>query len=660
MSFSAHETRLVSRTGKVARNYQRQAFEIASNQNAIIHITTGGGKTLIALFLIDHFLRAQPAKKVVFVAPTNELVDQQSDAVQRECMESVSVLRLRGSVAGSRRDWDAAEWRTQIERNSVIVGTPEKIRRAISNMGALRVEDISFIVFDECHHCHGSSAMGQVCQLLKQGKGPSGRATGPRAELRSKAAAWRSELRAHNEDEGAAASNGHGGGSHALESSKKFERLLELCRELRLGEEANDHSRCIIFVEQVAVLEPMRHQLEAAGHRVLDKFRSGEINLLVATAVAEEGIDVPKCNYVIRYDEVKTAKSHIQGSGRARAASAWIFSFVTDLKELEGARRRIQDVAQNQGVGVSEASRALAFEQHQARIFPGVHPWQKGDEKHRRRNMLSTAAESAHTHTPSSSTPVPLPSGRGKLDVANAVSILNEYVQKVLTQSIPEDRQYEYQTDTVREHPHETRKTLASIMVPTPDGEKRITRQDVDEFWGAVTLAKVVDGKVLTKWKAGDQDKRRFAYVAAVFLSWKWDCLDEYNRATERAKLATRMKCGPYELPSGVNIRASANRTTPQAGGARAAANGTNTNPNPNYRGMLESWLRREGKPLDAYEISTKATALGGMFKATIHLLEPNGGTVVGEAKAKKKDAEASAVKRALVEKGVIDIEEDR
>lgn len=34
---------------------------------------------------------------------------------------------------------------------------------------------------------------------------------------------------------------------------------------------------------------------------VIDKFRCGKVNLLIATTVAEEGLDIKECNIVIRY-----------------------------------------------------------------------------------------------------------------------------------------------------------------------------------------------------------------------------------------------------------------------------------------------------------------------------------------------------------------------
>jgi ERCC4-related helicase len=49
---------------------------------------------------------------------------------------------------------------------------------------------------------------------------------------------------------------------------------------------------------------------------VISKFRTGEINLLIATTVAEEGLDIKECNIVIRYGLVTNEIAMVQVCAR--------------------------------------------------------------------------------------------------------------------------------------------------------------------------------------------------------------------------------------------------------------------------------------------------------------------------------------------------------
>ena len=147
--------------------------------------------------------------------------------------------------------------------------------------------------------------------------------------------------------------------------------------------------RCIVFVQQRVMTHILEHvvcQHPSLRHRLttaclyatsspataslsisrsqaaqrLSAFANGRVNLLLSTVVAEEGMDVPAANCVIRFDVVQHAVSHVQGRGRARQEDSSLVvlaeradrpTAVLQAAEQEQARllRTIQPRSSSQG-----------------------------------------------------------------------------------------------------------------------------------------------------------------------------------------------------------------------------------------------------------------------------------------------------------------------
>ena len=60
---------------------------------------------------------------------------------------------------------------------------------------------------------------------------------------------------------------------------------------------------------------------------VLDGLRSGKANVLIATSIVEEGVDIDACSFVIAFDSIQTTKAYVQMKGRARRQHAKFFVF---------------------------------------------------------------------------------------------------------------------------------------------------------------------------------------------------------------------------------------------------------------------------------------------------------------------------------------------
>lgn len=153
------------------------------------------------------------------------------------------------------------------------------------------------------------------------------------------------------------------------ESSSKVLALIGfLCEHIRNHSQV-DQLKCLIFVKRRQSAKLLYHLLKnyaaAAPERfplrpdfmvgnnnalsesiqmvlenrwnagVLDRFKRGLTNVIVATSVLEEGVDLQMCNLVISYDAPESYRSYVQSKGRARMTDSTYVILVPRVRHHE-------------------------------------------------------------------------------------------------------------------------------------------------------------------------------------------------------------------------------------------------------------------------------------------------------------------------------------
>ncbi|XP_061083256.1 probable ATP-dependent RNA helicase DHX58 [Conger conger] len=84
------------------------------------------------------------------------------------------------------------------------------------------------------------------------------------------------------------------------------------------------------------------HMSQGEQRETISQFRTGVLNLLVSTSVAEEGLDIAECNLVVRYGLLTNEIAMQQASGRARAENS-VYSVVAHAGGREECRERTNE-----------------------------------------------------------------------------------------------------------------------------------------------------------------------------------------------------------------------------------------------------------------------------------------------------------------------------
>ncbi|MBS3054690.1 MAG: DEAD/DEAH box helicase [Candidatus Aenigmarchaeota archaeon] len=138
------------------RKYQEHVVASAIDGNTLVVLPTGLGKTSIAALVAAFKLQRDMSRKILFLAPTRPLVEQQCAAFGKYMRTGLEMTVITGSTAPSGREG-------LYRKADVIFSTPQTIENDLKG-GILSLENFSLCVFDEAHRAVGNYAYPYIAK----------------------------------------------------------------------------------------------------------------------------------------------------------------------------------------------------------------------------------------------------------------------------------------------------------------------------------------------------------------------------------------------------------------------------------------------------------------------------------------------------------------
>lgn len=150
------EKKYVQKNSIEKREYQVSLANQAIQENCIIVLPTGLGKTAVALQIIAEYL-AKGTGGVLFLAPTRVLVNQHYEFLKDNLtLDDISLITGEDSI----------EKRTKLWNNSVICATPEITKNDLDRQ-IVSSDQFSLVIFDEVHRTVGDYAYSGIADRFE-------------------------------------------------------------------------------------------------------------------------------------------------------------------------------------------------------------------------------------------------------------------------------------------------------------------------------------------------------------------------------------------------------------------------------------------------------------------------------------------------------------
>ncbi|WP_341808193.1 DEAD/DEAH box helicase [Wolbachia endosymbiont (group E) of Neria commutata] len=333
---------------------QMQAIPLALQGKDILgSAQTGTGKTLaFAIPLVAKLLDESNAGLALVIVPTRELAGQVKREIEEKLLPKGSIFKLALLIGGA----PIFEQIKQLNvRPKIIVGTPGRIIDHIKRK-TLSVRNISTLVLDETDRMFDMGFGVQIEEIMKhlpkirQTLMFSATLPGDIVKLAEK---YLDQPERVSVDCQVTTSVKIKQEVIYVSELGKYEKLLgQLCQregsiiifvKTKQGADQLASKLCKDDYSALAIHGDLRQQKR---ERVINSFRRGRNQIMVATDVASRGLDIPHIQHVVNYDVPQSQADYIHRIGRTARAGAegFALSFVTPqdkrklpaLEEKEG------------------------------------------------------------------------------------------------------------------------------------------------------------------------------------------------------------------------------------------------------------------------------------------------------------------------------------
>ena len=308
---------------------QAEAIPLALKGRDLIGLAqTGTGKTAaFTLPILDRLIGGPRRTRALVLTPTRELAIQVDESVRKYANSAeIDVAAIYGGVP---LDPQEKKLRKGVD---IVVATPGRLIDHLERQNVV-FDDLEILVLDEADRMLDMGFAPQINKIVAQI--PSYRqtllfsATMP-PEVEALARKYLRKPIVIQIGRRSGASNMVTHAVYPVPRERKGALLVELLRDVKsetvlvFTRTKHGADKVVRDLERADIKATAMHadKSQAQRTRALEQFKSGEINVLVATDIAQRGLDISGITHVINYDVPQQPEDYVHRIGRTGRAAA--------------------------------------------------------------------------------------------------------------------------------------------------------------------------------------------------------------------------------------------------------------------------------------------------------------------------------------------------